>query len=367
MASIPSAQGAIIDLLQPADADNHFGLAHSTFRLLVENTADGVVVVDQEGTVLYANAAATEIFGRSREELMLVPLGRPIAADDATESTITRPDHTTADIELRVVQVGWSGRPALLANLRDVSAKRREDERQRQIHKLEALGRLAAGIAHDFRNLIMVVQAGVRIVRRKVRDGAQPEEIEKLLDEVSKRTANAEALTGQLLAFSRKQELKPSLVAVNDRIRSAASMLEQTLGSGVEISVELSDGVGSVEMDADQFDIALLNLAVNARDAMGCQGRLTIQTAVTAASASGAELVRITVTDTGSGMDEETLAKAGEPFFTSKPDGKGTGLGLSQVYGFVVQSGGHVRIESALGHGTSVHLLLPRAHNRQAG
>ena len=349
---------------KPGDAGN-FGLADSAFRLLVEDAADGVVVVDHEGAVLYANTAASEIFGRSRGKLTRLPFRRPIDRDDMTEITITRPDLSTADIELRVVQMDWNGGPALLMGLRDVSAKRGEDERHRQIQKFDALGRLAAGIAHDFRNLITVVQIGVRIIARKIRDGAPPEEIDKLLDEVTKRTANAEALTNQLLTFARKQELKPSLVAINESIRSISLMLEQTLGREVEISLELDDDAGCVEMDVDQFDIAILNLAVNARDAMEGKGRLTIQTAKSPPSINGAELVRVTVADTGSGMDEETLSKAGEPFFTRK--GKGTGLGLSQVYNFVVQSGGHVRIDSAVGQGTAVHLLLPKAGDAPTG
>lgn len=175
------------------------------------------------------------------------------------------------------------------------------------------------------------------------------------------RTQNAEALTGQLLTFSRKQPLKPKVVDINERIEAIASMLGRTLG-GIAIRTELNKDVGVVEVDADQLDVALLNLAVNARDAMDGRGTLTIETGV---ASDGAEpgsrhrLIRVTVKDTGIGMDAETKAKAFEPFFTSK-EGKGTGLGLSQVYDFVVQSGGDVRIDSEVGAGTQVHLFLPR-------
>jgi signal transduction histidine kinase len=209
----------------------------------------------------------------------------------------------------------------------------------------------------------MVVQAGLRLVGNKVRKGATADEVDALLEEILKRTQNAEALTAQLLAFSRKQELRPVAVDVNERVRSVCSMLAQTLGSTGEIRTDLHEKAGEAELDADQLESALLNLAVNARDAMGGFGTLTIQTDIAGQSGDlrdRADLLRVTVRDTGSGMDPETKAKAFEPFFTSKGEGKGTGLGLSQVYGFVVQSGGHVRIDSEVGVGTEVHMFLPR-------
>lgn len=258
---------------------------------------------------------------------------------------------------------------SLLTNLREISAQHAEEERLRELQKLEALGRLAAGIAHDFRNLIMVVQAGLRLIGTKIREGAPAADIDRLIGEVMQRTQNAEALTGQLLAFSRKQVPAPKIVDVNERITSIASILGQTLGGGIAIRTELNDDVGVVEVDADQLDVAVLNLAVNGRDAMDGRGTLTIETSVAAEGSGPGDqpgFIRVTVKDTGIGMDAETKAKAFEPFFTSKGDGRGTGLGLSQVYGFVVQSGGHVRIDSQVGAGTQVHLYLPRCTPSQS-
>ncbi|MFG1192666.1 two-component system sensor histidine kinase NtrB [Xanthobacter flavus] len=353
--------GSAGERLEIDDGDSHFGLAPSSFRLLVENTADGILLVDPDGAVLYANAAAARIFGRRRRDLLDVSLGRPIVEGEATEITVRRPNLSPAAVEFRVVEVEWNGEHALLANLRDVSLQRANEQRLRELQKLEALGKLAAGIAHDFRSLIMVVQAGLRLIGSKIREGGPPEDVAMLIQEIMQRTHNAEAFTGQMLTFSRKQVLSPKLVDINERILSIASILGPTLGRGISIRTELDDNVGTLEIDSDQLDVALLNLAVNARDAMDGRGTLSIATGVVAGgAASSLHLIRITITDTGVGMDAQTKARAFEPFFTTKGDGKGTGLGLSQVYGFVVQSGGQVRIDSEPGAGTRVNLLLPR-------
>lgn len=342
--------GSAGERLEIDDGDSHFGLAPSSIRLLVENTADGILLVDPDGAVLYANAAAARIFGRRRRDLLDVSLGRPIVEGEATEITVRRPNLSPAAVELRVVEVEWNGEHALLANLRDVSLQRANEQRLRELQKLEALGKLAASIAHDFRNLIMVVQAGLRLIGSKIREGGPPEDVAILIQEIMQRTHNAEALTGQLLTFSRKQVLSPKLVDINERILSMASILGPTLGRGISIRTELDDNVGTLEIDSDQLDVALLNLAVNARDAMDGRGTLSIATGVVAGgAASSSHLIRITVTDTGVGMDAQTKARAFEPFFTTKGDGKGTGLGLSQVYGFVAQSGGQVRIDMSPG------------------
>lgn len=354
---------SIANRLQADEGESHFGLAEASFRLLVESAADGMVLLSAEGAVIYANTAAAEIFGRHREELIHVPLGRPLVDGETARITVNRPDQSTAEVELRVVEVSWNGEPALLANLRDVSAQRAKEERLREVQKLEALGRLAAGLAHDFRNLVMVVEAGLRLIGKKVCEGAPSSDVDRLIEEVTKRTRNAEALTSQLLAFSRKQVLTPRVVQVNERVASMASILGQTLGKGIALEIDLGEDVGTINVDPDQLDVAMLNLAVNGRDAMDGHGTLTIETsAIPARNGPGdqSDFIRVTVKDTGVGMDAETKARALEPFFTSKGNGKGTGLGLSQVYGFVVQSGGEVRIDSEVGIGTQVHLFLPR-------
>jgi signal transduction histidine kinase len=341
------------------------GISQQSFRALIENVADGVLVVDRNGRVLYANPAAAEILGHTREELVLAALGRPSVSGETTEITVPRPGRGPAQVEMRVVELTWDGKPALLASLRDVSLQRARDERLRQSQKLEAIGRLAAGVTHDFNNLLAVIEAGLRLLQKRLADLHSDPKVDALMEELLNRTSNGGALTQQLLAFSRQQSLTPRSVNLNARIRSLAGMLQHTLGRGISIETKLDESLGPVSVDANQLDVAILNLAVNARDAMSGRGTLTIETSKQDAPLDCAELpsrpvARITVRDTGCGMSKELCARVFEPFFTTKEDGRGTGLGLSQVYGFVTQSGGQVMIDSEIGKGTSVHVLLPR-------
>ena len=343
------------------------GISRPSFRLLIENTADGILVVDSIGAVLYANPAAAHILGHSLDELLHVPLGRPVVSGGIAEITVHRPGGKPADVEMRVVEVAWEGKAALLASLRDISARRAREESKRQSQKMEAVGRLAAGIAHDFKNLIAVFEAGLRLLAKQLAQDPADPKVGAFIEELLARTRNGNALTQQLLAFSRRQSLVPEIIDVNERVASLTHLLERTLGSGVRIKPDLDRTLGPVLIDANQLDAAVLNLAVNARDAMAGEGVLTIETGCGMHSefedvrGSEGAFVRITVRDTGCGMSKEILGQVFEPFFTTKGEGEGTGLGLSQVYGFVRQSGGYVHIESEVGKGTSVHLFLPCA------
>ena len=266
---------------------------------------------------------------------------------------------------MRVAEVTWDGRPALLASLRDVSAQRAREQRLRQSQKLEAIGRLVAGVTHDFNNLLAVIAAGARLLQKQLAEDPANPKAAVLVQEMLERMDNGSALTQQLLAFSRRQTLAPETVELNGRIQSVTGLLQKTLGSGIEVHTDLDPEVGRVHIDANQLEIALLNLAVNARDAMDGHGTLTIETSDTPEDiddlvAVAASFVRVSVKDTGCGMSKEVLAQVFEPFFTTKAEGNGTGLGLSQVYGFLTQSGGHIRMDSKVGVGTCVHLLLPR-------
>ena len=351
-----------------ADGDEPLaGFSQLSFQRLVENVADGILIVDLAGTVLYANPAAGEIFGQPADSLLHVPLGRPVVAGDIAEIRVRRPGKPPADVEMRVVEIGWNGDAALLASLRDVSAQRAAEERQRQSQKMEAVGRLAAGIVHDFNNLLAVFEAGLNLLEKQIAADPADARVGMLIKEMRARAGNGGALTQQLLAFSRQQTLSPEVIDVNARIESLIHLFEGTLGHGVRIQTILAPHLDPVAIDANQFDVALLNLAVNARDAMDGEGALIIETGnmpddVDGVSEPGTSFVRVTVRDTGCGMSKEILAQVFEPFFTTKGEGQGTGLGLSQVYGFVHQSDGQVLIDSEIGKGTSVHLLLPRAH-----
>ena len=243
------------------------------------------------------------------------------------------------------------------------------EEKLRQSQKMEAIGQLTGGIAHDFNNLLTGIMGSLDIIRRRMSAG-RTDDIPRFMDAASTSAQRAAALTHRLLAFARRQSLDTRPCDVNALIASLDDMLRRTLGEQVRLEISLAAGLWSALTDANQFENALLNLAINARDAMADGGKLCIETANSCLSdidvladedVSPGSYVMICVTDTGSGMTAEVIAKAFDPFFTTKPLGLGTGLGLSMIYGFAKQSGGHVRIESEVGRGTAVKLYLPRA------
>jgi signal transduction histidine kinase/CheY-like chemotaxis protein len=237
----------------------------------------------------------------------------------------------------------------------EIAERGKAEDQLRQAQKMQALGQLTGGIAHDFNNLLTVIQGSADILQRP----DLPEEKRlRFASAISQTAARAAALTSQLLAFARRQPLKPELLDVNERIASMTDLLDRSLGVQVVVRTELHPDACVVEADPTQLESAILNVAVNARDAMPEGGTLTIRSTLTDLD-DGRRAVAIAVHDTGHGMDEETAARVFEPFFTTKAVGKGTGLGLSQVYGFASQSGGDVRIDSAPGAGTTVTILLP--------
>ncbi|CAA9357772.1 MAG: hypothetical protein AVDCRST_MAG90-2756, partial [uncultured Microvirga sp.] len=258
---------------------------------------------------------------------------------------------------------------------RDVTAdKAREaelaeaQEQLRQSQKMEAVGQLTGGIAHDFNNLLQVVIGNLEILQRNLPDDTA--RLRRSAENAMNGARRAAALTWRLLAFSRRQPLAPQPVDVNGLVAGMSELLGRTLGETVGLETALSDGLWRAEADPNQLENAMLNLAVNARDAMPDGGKLTIETAnarldrayaARNAGTTPGHYVAVAVSDTGTGMDKQTLERVFEPFFTTKEVGKGTGLGLSQVYGFVKQSGGHVKIYSEPGEGTSVKLYLPRS------
>jgi signal transduction histidine kinase/ActR/RegA family two-component response regulator len=236
-----------------------------------------------------------------------------------------------------------------------VGERTKAEDQLRQAHKMQALGQLTGGIAHDFNNLLTVIQGSADMLRRPGLDDAKRI---RFAEAVVQASARAAALTGQLLAFARRQPLRPEIIELNDLIRGMTDLLDRTLGERIEVRTALAADACTVEADRAQLESALLNIAVNARDAMPDGGLLTIRTASFREAQSG-RMVALSVSDSGVGMDPDTLDRAFEPFFTTKATGKGTGLGLSQVYGFASQSGGDVRIDSRSGEGTTVTLLLP--------
>jgi PAS domain S-box-containing protein len=257
------------------------------------------------------------------------------------------------------------GRPMLQGFIADITERRRLRSEIQQLQKMEALGQLTGGIAHDFNNLLTVVIGNIELLEALLRD--VPEGAEHLRDAMEAAWRGVE-LGQRLLAFSRKQMLAPEVVSVNALLLGMESLLKRTLGAGVAVDLAVDDRLPLVRVDPGQLENAILNLAINARDAMPEGGTLRIRTgrfkadkryAAARADVSIGPYVMIEVSDTGTGMTPEVRERAFEPFFTTKERGKGTGLGLSMVYGLLQQSGGHARVYSELGHGTSVKLYLP--------
>ena len=256
----------------------------------------------------------------------------------------------------------------------EVAQRMRTEEALRQSQKMEVVGQLTGGVAHDFNNLLTVIVGGLDTIGRQL--DRQPEEMDiarmrRARDMAHHGAQRAATLTSRLLAFSRQQTLAPQKIEPNRLISGVADLLQRTLGETIAFETVSAGGLWQAFADPGELENALINLAVNARDAMPTGGRLTIETANASLDEAYVEAltepvkpgqyVLMAVSDTGTGMSSETLTRVFEPFFTTKDAGKGTGLGLSQVYGFIRQSGGHVRIYSELGEGTTVKLYLPRA------
>ena len=258
-------------------------------------------------------------------------------------------------------------------------ARKRAEEALRQAQKMEAIGQLTGGVAHDFNNLLTIVMGGLDVIRQQVPVLPTPTAIARITrarDMAWHAAQRAATLTNRLLAFSRQQALSPQSLDTNKLVSGAYDFFRSSLGEAVELETVLAGGLWHTFADHNQLENALLNLALNARDAMPNGGKLTIETAncyldeAYIASLSEpvhpGQYVMIAVTDNGAGMDKELCDRAFDPFFTTKAAGKGTGLGLSQVYGFVRQSGGHVKIYTELGEGTAVKIYLPRSAEKEA-
>ncbi len=332
----------------------------------VEPTATRLLELDEVGQALASVSTDLRARADERDRAEAALRASETHLRDANEQLEERVTQRTAELE--------ASNRTLVAEMRG----REEAESQlRQMQKMEAVGQLTGGIAHDFNNMLAVVIGGLNVISRRLKRGDH--DVQRFIDAAIEGATRAATLTQRLLAFSRQQPLAPEPVDANKLVASMSDMLRQTLGSGVRLETVLSDGLWRTHADMSQLENALLNLAVNARDAMpdaqdGGTGRLTIETANTDLDETYARLnqgvrpgqyVMVAVSDNGSGMPAEVIAKAFDPFFTTKEVGKGTGLGLSQVYGFVKQSGGYVKIYSEPGEGTTIKIYLPRFHGEE--
>jgi len=292
------------------------------------------------------------------------------ALEASTKALADAANHLEEQVRERTAELEDS-----LTRLKTETAERERAEASlRQSQKMEAVGQLTGGIAHDFNNMLMGIVGSVDIMRRRMAAG-QFEDLDRYLDIASASAGRAAALTHRLLAFSRRQTLDPKPVEINGLIRSMSDLLERAVNEKIDFEVVLAPDLPAGIVDPHQLENAILNLALNARDAMPDGGVLTVETSLvdldeahiaTRPGISPGRYVMVAVSDTGVGMPADLIEKAFDPFFTTKPLGQGTGLGLSMVYGFVRQSGGQVRIHSQVGLGTSVKLYLPTTEARPA-
>ena len=356
-------------------------------NLMWRTSPDLMLEIDFAGVFRRVNPAWTALLGYEEHELVGHHVNEfvlPEHHDDTVEAYETAAAGSLAQIENRyrhkdgsVRAIAWRAAPAggmTYAVGRDITAEveqrerlRQTEDQLRQAQKMEAVGQLTGGIAHDFNNMLAVTIGSLDLLRRRI--GTEDARAARYIDAAADGARRAANLTQRLLAFSRQQPLRPEAIDVNRLVGGMSDLLRHSLGGDVQLETVLAGGLWRTHADPNQLENVILNLAINARDAMPAGGRLTIETqnahldnryvAAHPGLAAG-QYVLVAVSDTGTGMPPEVIAKAFDPFFTTKEVGKGTGLGLSQVYGFVKQSGGHVKIYSEPGQGTTIKVYLPR-------
>jgi PAS domain S-box-containing protein len=367
-----------------ADANARLRLEKSLCERLIESSLSGIVALDREYRYTIFNPAMEQMTGIPRAQVLgqvvfeVFPFIKGTPAEAAWRRAIDREEASSAfDLRYAVPETGregsyeafysplyGSGRECIgaLAVVRETTERQRMEEAVRQSQRLEAIAQLTGGVAHDFNNLLMVIGGNIELLKH--RRG----KMDRIVGVVEDAVARGQSLTRQLLSFSRRQPLQPQVLDLSALAPKLIELLRASLRGDIEIVTDIAEDVWPVKVDLAELELALLNIAVNARDAMPKGGRLSlgvrnerlIRGPVSAGGSIG-DFVRIAVTDTGTGIPADVLGKVFEPFFTTKDVGKGTGLGLSQVHGFITQSGGEIAITSAEGEGTTVSLLLPRS------
>jgi PAS domain S-box-containing protein len=385
--------GAITrDISERAALHDRLSASEQRLRSLVDTVldtlVDGLVIIDRTGTIQVFNRACETLFGYTAAEAvgqnvkMLMPSAFEREHDRYLKSYLDtgirkiigqprevpgrRKDGSTFPMHIAVGETLSGGEPIYVGVIHDLTERNRTESELRQAQKMEALGQLTGGIAHDFNNILMVILANVDTI---LEDEAAAPAIRERTGQIDRAAQRAAELTRQLLAFSRKQPLQPRATNLNDIVAATVRLIRRTLSEAITVETVLTPELWTANVDPTQLESALVNLCINARDAMPGGGRLVLATANATLDESYAAAnpdaapgayVLVSITDTGTGIAPENLDKVFEPFFTTKEVGRGTGLGLSMVYGFIKQSQGHIRIESELGHGTTIRLHLPR-------
>jgi hypothetical protein len=375
---------------QRRQAEAALRASEERFRALVENSSDALLLVDAEGRVAYISPSSSRHLGWGSDEMLgqsifdfLHPDDRDAMSVKLAEVLRSPGKPVTQDIRLQHADGSWRAIEsiavnrlsdpsveAIVVNARDITDRRKLEEQLRHAQKMEAVGQLAGGIAHDFNNLLTAILGYCNLMRD---DMPAEDPLRADLDEIHTAGERAASLTRQLLAFSRRQMLQPQVVDMNSVVQQLEKLLRRLISENVELVTALAPDLLSVRVDPASIEQILVNLTVNARDAMPHGGRLTIETAnvdldetfaVAHVPMKPARYVMLAVGDTGEGMDADTQARVFEPFFTTKEQGKGSGLGLATVYGMVKQSGGYIWVYSEPGHGTVFKVYFPPAEQR---
>ena len=399
VAALLEGDGTLVILQTNSDVSDlkrmQADLAHRELHLrsILDTVPEAMVVIDERGTITSFSTAAERLFGYSEADVrgcnvrMLMPQPDRDAHDGYLSHYIhtgerriigygrivtgQRKDATTFPMELSVGEVNSNGNRIFTGFIRDLTSRHRIEEELRQAQKMEAVGQLTGGLAHDFNNLLTVISGNLEMLESKLHDP----KLLTLLQEAQLAADDGAKLTEQLLAFGRRQPLNPRVIDVGQLVGGFSELLRRTIGETIELRTTVTGSSNLALVDASQLQNALLNLALNARDAMPDGGRLSIEIGRVKLDVDYAEMfpqvrtgeyVLVTVSDTGHGMTEEVRRHAFEPFFTTKSVGAGTGLGLSMVYGFAKQSGGHVQLYSEAAQGTSVRVFLPILKHGQA-
>jgi PAS domain S-box-containing protein len=384
---VPDAKGLVVSGSIVARDITARKLAQEALRKANETSIYGspipIIAADVHGNVTIWNDAAQSVFGWSADEVK----GKPLPIIPTEEAPAAAQLHarllageTLTGIEVRrqkrdhsSVEISFSGTPlwdehgkvrGMIGFLADISRSRELEQQLRQMQKIEAIGRLAGGVAHDFNNILMAISSYAELLCRKLpeQDGNR-----RYVDEIVRATDRGSSLTQGLLAFSRKQVLSPKVIDLNVLVREQLNMLERLVGENIGLRFDACDTLGSTKVDPGQVEQVVMNLVINARDAMPNGGEILIETANAeldqaegGSSAGVGHFIMLSVSDTGCGMDEQTKAHIFEPFFTTKEQGKGTGLGLATVFGIVKQSGGQIFLQSEPGVGTTFKVYFPR-------
>ena len=332
---------------------------HHQFERLVRSIPDAVIVTDRAAVIRFVNDAALELFGKRQEDLVGEPFGCAVKEGLVADLEIPRGKESRY-CEVRVAACEWNEVPAFLVLVRDMTEQRRLNEQLQHAQKMEAVGLMAGGIAHDFNNLLLVMLVYAEMLREDY--GADEARLPSIV-EIVQSIERAQGLTRQLLAFSRRQASEASVVNMGEVVTGIHSMLRRMLSANIEMVTVTSEDLWPVLVDKGQIEQVMMNLAVNARDAMPSGGRFAVEIEnriIANQEMPPGDYVAMRISDTGVGIEPEHVSRIFDPFFTTKERGRGTGLGLSTCYGIVTQAGGSLTVDSKIGVGTTFQVLLPR-------